>query len=85
MARLAFSYLLLAGFGWYSGVIVPKLFLDLWATRLHKNRAAYLAHPACNWWRKDLVGPNPCAWSQAHRHSLTEEMGWHYSKKTAEA
>ncbi len=26
LARLAFSYLLLAGFGWYSGVIVPKLF-----------------------------------------------------------
>ena len=24
LARLAFSYLLLAGFGWYSGVIVPK-------------------------------------------------------------
>ncbi len=26
LARLAFSCLLLAGFDWYSGVIVPKLF-----------------------------------------------------------
>ncbi len=30
LARLAFSCLLLAGFGWYSGVIVPKLFPSLW-------------------------------------------------------
>jgi hypothetical protein len=30
LARLAFSYLLLAGFGRYSGVIVPKLFPSLW-------------------------------------------------------
>jgi hypothetical protein len=30
LVRLAFSCLLLAGFGWYSDVIVPKLFPSLW-------------------------------------------------------
>ena len=30
LASLVFSCLLLAGFGWYSSVIVPKLFPSLW-------------------------------------------------------